>query len=74
MLWCSTTPKCCLPCFVAAGQPRGDDAPAVEISLTLLERLADGSWSALARPARRLAQRRYHRLAQAERRTSRHLG
>jgi S-adenosylmethionine:tRNA ribosyltransferase-isomerase len=34
--------------------PRGDDAPAVEISLTLLERLHDGAWHALARPARRL--------------------
>lgn len=34
--------------------PRDGDAPPVEISLTLLERLADGAWSALARPARRL--------------------
>ncbi len=33
---------------------RGADSPAVEISLTLIERLADGSWKALARPARRL--------------------
>ncbi|MFY9641883.1 MAG: tRNA preQ1(34) S-adenosylmethionine ribosyltransferase-isomerase QueA [Rhodomicrobium sp.] len=34
--------------------PRDGAAPPVEISLTLLERLADGAWSALARPARRL--------------------
>ena len=34
--------------------PRSDGAPAVEISLTLLERLQDGAWHALARPARRL--------------------
>ena len=40
--------------LVGRRPPRGDDAPAVEISLTLLERLMDGSWSALARPARRL--------------------
>jgi S-adenosylmethionine:tRNA ribosyltransferase-isomerase len=44
-----------LPAVLSGLRPsRGDDAPAVEISLTLLERLADGSWSALARPARRL--------------------
>jgi len=34
--------------------PRDDDAPPVEISLTLLERLADGAWMGLARPGRRL--------------------
>ncbi len=34
--------------------PRSDDAPAVEVSLTLLERQADGAWQAFARPARRL--------------------
>ncbi len=33
---------------------RGADSPAVEISLTLIERLPDGSWKAFARPARRL--------------------
>ncbi len=33
---------------------RGADTPAVEISLTLIERLADGAWKAFARPARRL--------------------
>ena len=33
---------------------RSLDAPAVEMSLTLIERLPDGSWKALARPARRL--------------------
>ncbi len=33
---------------------RSSDAPAVEISLTLIERLPDGSWKAFARPARRL--------------------
>jgi len=33
---------------------RGPDSPAVEISLTLIERLPDGSWKAFARPARRL--------------------
>ena len=44
-----------LPAVLVGRRPsRGDDAPAVEISLTLLERLMDGSWSALARPARRL--------------------
>ena len=44
-----------LPAVLVGRRPsRGDDAPAVEISLTLLERLLDGSWSALARPARRL--------------------
>ena len=52
-----------LPAVLVGRRPsRGDDAPAVEISLTLLERLMDGSWSALARPARRFAQRRCHRL------------
>jgi S-adenosylmethionine:tRNA ribosyltransferase-isomerase len=34
--------------------PRGDNAPPVEISLTLLERLAGGTWKSLARPSRRL--------------------
>jgi S-adenosylmethionine:tRNA ribosyltransferase-isomerase len=34
--------------------PRDRDAPAVEVSLTLLERLPDDSWRALARPSRRL--------------------
>jgi S-adenosylmethionine:tRNA ribosyltransferase-isomerase len=34
--------------------PRGDNAPPVEISLTLLERLAGGAWKSLARPSRRL--------------------
>lgn len=34
--------------------PRDQDAPAVDVSLTLLERLHDGSWRALSRPARRL--------------------
>ncbi len=34
--------------------PRDQDAPAVDVSLTLLERLSDGSWRALSRPARRL--------------------
>ncbi len=34
--------------------PRDGDALPVEISLTLLERLTDGAWNALARPARRL--------------------
>ncbi len=36
--------------------PRLDDAPAVEVSLTLIEPLPDGTWKALARPARRLKQ------------------
>jgi len=44
-----------LPAVLAGRRPpRSDDAPAVEISLTLLERLHDGAWHALARPARRL--------------------
>ncbi len=44
-----------LPAVLAGYRPsRDDDAPPVEISLTLLERLADGAWTALARPARRL--------------------
>ena len=44
-----------LPAVLAGRRPpRGDGAPAVEISLTLLERLQDGAWHALARPARRL--------------------
>ncbi len=33
---------------------RMGDAWAVEVSLTLIERLADGKWKAMARPARRL--------------------
>jgi S-adenosylmethionine:tRNA ribosyltransferase-isomerase len=40
--------------IVGRRPPRGQDAPAVEIILTLLERHADGSWSALARPGKRL--------------------
>ncbi len=40
--------------LVGCRVPRGDAAPAAGISLTLLERLSDGSWRALARPARRL--------------------
>ena len=44
-----------LPAVLAGRRPpRSDGAPAVEISLTLLERLQDGAWHALARPARRL--------------------
>ncbi len=44
-----------LPAVLAGHRPpRDGDAPPVEISLTLLEKLADGAWSALARPARRL--------------------
>lgn len=44
-----------LPAVLVGYRPaRGVDLPAVEISLTLLDRHADGSWSALARPARRL--------------------
>jgi S-adenosylmethionine:tRNA ribosyltransferase-isomerase len=34
--------------------PRGADAPAVEVALTLIDRLANGSWKAFARPGRRL--------------------
>jgi len=34
--------------------PRDADAPAVDVSLNLIERQADGSWKAFARPARRL--------------------
>lgn len=33
---------------------RADSSPPVSISLTLIERLPDGAWKALARPARRL--------------------
>lgn len=33
---------------------RGEDAQPVEVSLNLVERLANGAWKALARPARRL--------------------
>lgn len=33
---------------------RRPDAPAVQLSLTLIERLADGGWKAFARPGRRL--------------------
>jgi S-adenosylmethionine:tRNA ribosyltransferase-isomerase len=40
--------------LVGRRPPRAGDTPPVEISLTLLERLADGAWSALARPGRRL--------------------
>jgi S-adenosylmethionine:tRNA ribosyltransferase-isomerase len=44
-----------LPAVLVGRRPsRGAGAPAAGISLTLLERHADGSWSALARPARRL--------------------
>jgi S-adenosylmethionine:tRNA ribosyltransferase-isomerase len=44
-----------LPAVLAGHRPpRGDDAPAVEVSLTLLERHAGGAWQAFARPARRL--------------------
>jgi S-adenosylmethionine:tRNA ribosyltransferase-isomerase len=34
--------------------PREPGAPAIEVGLTLIERLADGTWKAFARPARRL--------------------
>ncbi len=34
--------------------PRGSEPGGVEVTLTLLERRADGSWKAFARPARRL--------------------
>jgi S-adenosylmethionine:tRNA ribosyltransferase-isomerase len=40
--------------FKGYRRARGDETPNVEISLTLVERLADGSWKAFARPARRL--------------------
>jgi len=44
-----------LPAVVVGHRlPRYRDAPAVEISLTLIEHLSDGTWKALARPARRL--------------------
>jgi S-adenosylmethionine:tRNA ribosyltransferase-isomerase len=39
--------------FHGVRAPR-ENAPAVKVSLTLLERLPDGSWRAFARPARRL--------------------
>jgi S-adenosylmethionine:tRNA ribosyltransferase-isomerase len=38
----------------AVRPPRGENVPAVPISLTLLEPLSGGAWRALARPARRL--------------------
>ena len=44
-----------LPAEVVGHRPsRDSDAPAVEISLTFIEHLSDGTWKALARPARRL--------------------
>ena len=44
-----------LPAVLAGRRPsRSDESPAVEVSLTLIERLQDGAWNALARPARRL--------------------
>jgi S-adenosylmethionine:tRNA ribosyltransferase-isomerase len=44
-----------LPAVLAGRRPsRGAGAPEANVSLTLLERLADGSWSAMARPGRRL--------------------
>jgi len=46
-----------LPAELAAippPRPRGGNAPAVPISLTLLEPLSGGAWRGLARPARRL--------------------
>jgi len=44
-----------LPAVLLGHRPsRAGDAPPVEISLTLLERLPEGAWSGLARPARRL--------------------
>jgi S-adenosylmethionine:tRNA ribosyltransferase-isomerase len=44
-----------LPAVLTGCRPSRDEgAPPVEISLTLLERHSDASWSALARPARRL--------------------
>jgi S-adenosylmethionine:tRNA ribosyltransferase-isomerase len=44
-----------LPAVLSGARPpRSDGAPAVEVSLTLLERRADGAWQAFARPARRL--------------------
>jgi S-adenosylmethionine:tRNA ribosyltransferase-isomerase len=44
-----------LPAVLTGRRPsRGHGAPDAGVSLTLLERQADGSWSALARPAKRL--------------------
>ncbi len=44
-----------LPAVLAGRRaPRDAGSPPAEISLTLIERLSDGRWKALARPARRL--------------------